>query len=355
MSTVLTTPQPTPLIHVPLYCWHKAPDYAMRAMVEQHLACLESYFAHENTYDVLVTTNDRRPFEIFSAYKDKMRHPVATRRFDGQRFEVRFVTRHDLLSTFKTDRSRLDNTPCIRTIFSKFYPILKREADAIVHVDFDTMFAAKIELAPLLTSDIGLVDANQFLGEDMRWRPTEKQAEFFRLPPSATSRWNWINSGVFTVQRSGFQIIEDAVAHYLENLERAIVDRINTQTDEIIMNALAVREPDAVNVTADYRYNFLAYFLKHDPEWTTRAQIIHFHSLKPDKFWYVDGALQHRCDDVFQASRVSEDLYLAVLMWFRHFHAACDDLPYLFPLLKAIPPEVVETELSRRLNRRASA
>ena len=327
----------------------------MRAMVEQHLACLESYFAHENTYDVLVTTNDHRPFEIFSAYKDKIRHRLDEHRFAEQSFEVRFVTRDDLLSVFKTDRSRLNNTPCIRTIFSKFYPILKREASAIVHVDFDTMFAAKIDLTPLLVSDIGLVDANQFLGDEMRWRPTEKQAAFFGLPPTTTSHWNWINSGVFAVQRRGFQILEDEIARYLENLERAIADGINTQTDEIIMNALAVREPDAVNVTADYRYNFLAYFLKHDPDWTTRAQIIHFHSLKPDKFWYVDGALQHRCDDVFQASRVSEDLYLAVLMWFRHFHAACEGLPYLFPLLKAIPREVVETELSRRVNRRASA
>jgi hypothetical protein len=44
-------------------------------MVELHLACLDSYFDHGNTYDLLVTTNDTRPFEVFAAYKAK---PSAT-------------------------------------------------------------------------------------------------------------------------------------------------------------------------------------------------------------------------------------------------------------------------------------
>jgi hypothetical protein len=37
-----------------------------------------------------------------------------------------------------------------------------------------------------------------------------------------------------------------------------------------------------------------------------------------------------------------------VLMWFRHLHAACEELPYLFPLLEAIPADVVERELEMR-------
>ena len=57
--------QPEPLIHIPIYSWPSAPDYPMRAMVQQHLACLESYFAHENKYALLVTTNDRRALEIY--------------------------------------------------------------------------------------------------------------------------------------------------------------------------------------------------------------------------------------------------------------------------------------------------
>src|SRR5918911_4414197 len=92
-----------PLIHIPLYCWQNAPDYAMRAMVEQHLTCLESYFAHGNTYPVLVTTNDRRPFEIFGAYQHK----------SGHRFELRFVTPDDLRAVSQTNESRLNNTGCL--------------------------------------------------------------------------------------------------------------------------------------------------------------------------------------------------------------------------------------------------
>ena len=58
------TSHPEPLIHIPLYCWQHAPDRPMRFMVQQLLTCLHSYFAHENTYDLLVTTNDRRPLEV---------------------------------------------------------------------------------------------------------------------------------------------------------------------------------------------------------------------------------------------------------------------------------------------------
>jgi hypothetical protein len=325
---------------VPLYCWDHAPDFAMRAMVEQQLACLESYFANGNTYDVLVTTNDRRPLEILSAYKTK----------SGHRFDLRLVSRDELLSVFRTKQSRLDDVPCIRTIFSKFYPILKREAGAIVHVDFDTMFTGKIDLGPLFAASITLVDANKFMPEKWPWRPTRQQAEFFRLTWPVRPKWNWINSGVFAVQHRGFDICENEVSHYLENLERAIADRSNVHTDEIIMNALAVREPESVSVIPDHRYNFLAYFLKHDPAWRTRAQIIHFHSLKPDKFWYIDGAVTHRCEDEVQAKRVSEDVYVAVLMWFRYLHAACRGLPYLFPLLEAIPLDVAERELATRFD-----
>jgi hypothetical protein len=329
-----------PLIHVPLYCWDHAPDFAMRAMVEQQLACLESYFANGNTDDVLVTTNDRRPLEILSAYKT----------MSGHRFDLRLVSRDELLSVFRTKQSRLDDVPCIRTIFSKFYPILKREAGAIVHVDFDTIFTGRIDLGPLFAASITLVDANKFMPEKWPWRPTRQQAEFFRLTWPVRPKWNWINSGVFAVQHRGFDICENEVSHYLENLERAIADRSNVHTDEIIMNALAVREPESVSVIPDHRYNFLAYFLKHDPAWRTRAQIIHFHSLKPDKFWYIDGAVTHRCEDEVQAKRVSEDVYVAVLMWFRYLHAACRGLPYLFPLLEAIPLDVAERELATRFD-----
>jgi len=316
----------------------------MRAMVQQLLTCVHSYFAHENTYDLLITTNDRRPLEMLSAYKRKT----------GYGFKLRYVTQRELLSVFKTDPGRVNNLQCIRMIFSKFYPILNHEADAVIHVDFDTMFTATIDLTPLLVSDIVLVDANQFWPKEECGIRHDRQWEFFRVPQPVSTSWNWINSGVFSVQRRGFQILTDEVSHYLENLERAIAIGVNHFTDEFIMNALAIREPDAVTLISDYRYNFLGYFLNRDPDWTTRAQIVHFHSVKPDSFLYASGAVTHRCDAV-RAKRVNDDLYLAVLMWYRYFHAACRGLPYVFPLLKAIPLDVAEREIAIRSVRARAA
>jgi hypothetical protein len=325
----------SPLIHIPLYRAHDTSDHDLQYLIELLLACLDSYFAHENTYDLLVTTNDERPLEVLTAYKEKSR----------QRFELRLVSPYDLLSTFRTDWSHLMDVPCMKTIFSKFYPILKQESDAIVHVDFDTMFLSKIDLRPLLVSDIGLVDANQFARAEL-WCPTAVQADFFRIGQPVKPVSSWVNSGVFSVQRGGVEVCRTEIAHYLENLERAIADGFDVYPDELIMNALAVRRTDAVTVIRDYRYNFLAYYLKHDPSWTWRGKIVHFHSLKPYMYWYSDGAVEPRCSAT-DAERLNEDLYLAVLMWCRHLHAACRQLAYDFPMLSAMPLEVVEKELAR--------
>jgi hypothetical protein len=196
------------------------------------------------------------------------------------------VSRDDLLSAFETDESRLMDFTCMRTVFSKFYPILKQECDAIVHVDFDTIFMSKIDLSPLMVSDVGLVDANQF-NRGGRWCPTIKEASFFRIDQPVEPVSSWINSGVFSVQRKGFDICRAEIKYYLDHLERVIVDEL-AGSDELIMNALAVRQRDMVTVIPDYHYNFLSYYLKHDPSWTWRGKIVHFHSLKPpDAYCYV--------------------------------------------------------------------
>jgi hypothetical protein len=53
---------------------------------------------------------------------------------------------------------------------------------------------------------------------------------------------------VFSVQGGGFEIVRTEIGHYLENLERAIADGLHVDSDEIIMNALAVRRRDVVTV-----------------------------------------------------------------------------------------------------------
>jgi hypothetical protein len=331
-------PQSDPVVHIPLYSADGADDDSVRYMVEMLLACLASYFAHENTYDVLVTTNDWRILQILIAYQAKTRY----------RFDMKLVSREELQRAFHTDESRLRDFTCMRTIFSKFYPIVTRQAGAILHVDCDTIFLAKVDLSPLFVSPIALVDANQFMQRSPLWWPTESQADFFGISKAMKPVAKWINSGVFAVQREGFAMCQREVWHYLENLERAWTDRlIHGNSDEVIMNALAVKEREAVTVIPDYRYHFVAYYGKYDPDWLERVKILHFHSLKPDTYSYCDGALKTRCEENHR-DRLSADFYLASLIWFRYLHTACHALPYEFPTRDAMPLEFVEKELATK-------
>ena len=326
--------QSGPLVHVPLYSADGAHDCDVRYMVGQLLACLGSYFAHGNTYDLLVTTNDWRILEVLLAYQEKTRYP----------FQLRLVNRNQLRDAFHTDESRLRDTTCMRTIFSKFYPIMTRQANAILHVDCDTIFLRKVDLSPLFVSAIGLIDGSQFERSPL-WCPTSNQADFMGLAKPVKPVARWMNSGVFAVQGSGLKICQREVWHYLENLERARGDQlIHGNSDELIMNVLALKERAAVTVVSDYGYNFVAYYLKYDPDWKQHAKIIHFHSFKPDEYWYSDGVVRHCCNET-QAQRLSDDLYHAALIWFRHFHRACNGLRFKFPT--AMPLEIVEQELTR--------
>ena len=63
--------------------------------------------------------------------------------------------------------------------------------------------------------------------------------------------------------------------------------------------------------------------------------------------------MKHR-GDATEAELISFDLYLAVLMWCRHLHAACRQLAYDFPMVEAMPLEVVEKELAQFLMVRAA-
>src|SRR6185369_4975609 len=153
------------------------------------LTCLGSYFAHGNTYDVLVTTNDWRTLEVLIAYQAKTRYP----------FQLRLVTREQLREAFQTNENCLGDLTCMRTIFSKFFPIMTRQCDAILHVDCDTIFLRKVDLSPLFATAIGLVDGNQF-GRGTLWQPTASQAEFLGIDETVKPRARWLNSGVFAVQ-----------------------------------------------------------------------------------------------------------------------------------------------------------
>jgi hypothetical protein len=326
----------SPVVHIPLYSADGAEDGAVRYMVQMLLTCLGSYFAHGNTYDVLVTTYDYRILEVVIAYQVKTRYS----------FHLRLVRRDELRQAFQTTESRLSDWTCMRTIFSKFYPIMTRQCDAILHVDCDTIFLRKVDLSPLFVSAIGLIDGSRFECSPL-WCPTESQVDFLGITKPVKPVARWMNSGVFAVQGLGFDICKREIRHYLDNLERARTDiLIHGNSDELIMNALALKEKEAVAVLSDYDYNFVAYYLKYDPTWPQHAKIVHFHSLKPDAYWYGNGIVQHRCDET-QAQRLSDDFYFAVLLWFRYLHTACNALRFEFPIRWAMPLEVVEKELAR--------
>ena len=234
-------------------------------------------------------------------------------------------------------------------MFSKFFPIVTRQAQAILHVDCDTIFLRKIDLSPLFVSAIGLVDGNCFERGPL-WRPTDSQIDFLGIPRPLKPRARWMNSGVFAVQGKGFEYCQRELIHYLENLERAKADQlIHGNSDELIMNALVLKEKEAVTVLSDYTYNFVAYYLKYDPSWKQRAQIVHFHSSKPDAYWCDNGVVRHQ-PDAIHGDRFTEDFYLAALMWFRYMHIASNDLPFEFPMRSAMPFEFVEQELNHRLH-----
>src|SRR3569832_938405 len=93
-----------PVVHIPLYSADGFPAGSVRYMVQQLLACLASYFAHGNTYDLLVTTNDWRTLEVLIAYQAKTRYP----------FQLRLVSREEIRQAFHTDESRLRDMTCLR-------------------------------------------------------------------------------------------------------------------------------------------------------------------------------------------------------------------------------------------------
>ena len=373
-----------PLVHIPVYCVNGANDHNVIYMVELTCACLDSFFSYGNDYDLLVTTNDSRPLEILQAY----------RKASGHRFETRLVTQHELLSTFRASERALSDPPCVKMLFSKFFPILKRLGERIVHVDFDTIFTSKVDFEPLLGSGVRLVrpfsykftraarSGARFLSgllhcqrlldwfENLSsaYYPASADRTFFRMDlAQVRPRSKWLNSGVFSVEGAGFDCLRQEVEHYLAHLDLAITSGLNDFPDEMMMNALAVREPEIVSLLEDHNYNFLAYQLMHEPDWETTCKIMHFHGLKPNLFRaasYTLPANQHEWrgqesrigDSLYVAEGLSENLpriasntafHLAGMIWFLHVHAAARGLPHEFPVLQLVPLDVARREHAR--------
>ena len=332
------------LIHVPVYFPYTftGPDYA-EYLAELALVTLESYFTNGNTHDVLVTTNHALAYQMFWDY----------RRVSGRQFEIIFVTRKELTRAFGCEDNRLDDAPSVKMLFSKFYPVFKGFDDRIVHIDLDTLFTTRVDFEPLFASAVTLVDANRFLVAG-HWAPEPLTARFFgvdlgRSQPVA----KWVNSGVFAVQGSGFELCRQAVTNYLRRLDQAHELVGCDYPDELMLNALAVRESRAVTVIPDHTYNFLVYFLIHDPDWLRHCQILHFHGMKPLHASCADGQLRYDCPPEHTV-RMNAAIYPAMALYFWYLHAACRGLDYNFIVRDRIPWSVVEREHRRLMDGQAA-
>jgi hypothetical protein len=321
------------LIHMPVYVAPGEHADQLRYLLELALASLDSYYAHGNRQDVLVTTNDRQVFQELSRYRWRARQP----------FALAYISEQNLSQAFGAAEWQLRNPRCLRYVMSKFYPVVRRHAKQIVHVDYDTLFLSRVDFSPLFASEMGVIDANQ-LGGPNKWRPNTSTVEFFRMDRARIRPVaNWINSGVFSVQRGGFELCSSELERYLSRLGRATKAGYD---DESILNALAVREPGRVAVIRDFRFNFLAYNLGHDPNWLKMAKIVHFHRIKPQIFGTSHGNVE-QLGRTREQWGVTEDFYLAVLLWSRHLHTASRHIDLGFRMLQAMPLEVVTRELQR--------
>ena len=263
-----------------------------------------------------------------------------------------------------------------------------------MRVDFDTIFMSKVDFEPLFGGNVGLVRPfcskltragrsgarflSRALGSErildwfehlsLGYYPAATDRTFFRMHGNRIRpRASWINSGIFSVEGAGFELLEREVRHYLTHLDQAIADGLNEFPDELLMNALAVREPEAVSLLDDHSYNFLAYQLARDQKWGKTCKILHFHGLKPNLFRaasYAPLANQHEwrgkesriSDSLYVAEGVSEHLpritsntafHLAGMIWFLHAHSAARSLPYELPVLKLVPLDIARQEHAR--------
>ncbi|MEM9304158.1 MAG: hypothetical protein AAGE01_18735, partial [Pseudomonadota bacterium] len=138
-------------------------------------------------------------------------------------------------------------------------------------------------------------------------------------------------------------------------------------SDELLLNALVIRQEPWVGVVDDYDYNFCSYLLERDPAWTSRTPILHFHSIKPNRFADRDVVggpkwqpiSERLCVEIPEegsggerwARAVAEDrhMHLAMMLWFRACHVACTGLSLErpMPMTLQVPLATAEAELLR--------
>ncbi len=340
-SPALAAPPIRPLVHVPAYVPYSTPADEVNAtrtyVLELLLTCLHSLRVQGMKGDLLVTTNDAEIVEVIARYRART----------GHRLELMPVSSDETIAAFGIEPARLPDEVCSKYLWPKFYPIVRRLAPWIVHVDFDTVAMAELDFTEHYQAELSVVDANQLAGWPA-FVPSKAYADFFELQDSPRPTWSWLNTGVFSVRGSGFDLCAVELGHYLRNLGGAAALGITRDGDEALLNALATREPGRVSVLRDPSTNLLAYYLPRHPTWLHDARIVHFHSLKPRTVQVQQGRPVFSCPPSM-ADRITLDYYLAVLVWCGHLHAVARTMRMQLPMALQVPADFLDRELPRVL------
>lgn len=283
------------LVHIPAYALKEELDYyELKTYLVQVGTAINSYFSHGNDTPLLVTTNS----EQIRYHVDRLREN------SGYEFEILKVSDADLNEVFPPlPNDGFDYNNNYKKFFqSKFYPMMKRMDDHIIHVDYDIIFMRKIDFSELAQKDITLI----------RYRDDEED--------------EWINSGFFSVQNGGFDLIEkEFVQFYVENpSDQSEVEKYRWIPEEFLFNKMYHEKPDSVYLTEDYTYNFPAFNLQSDPNWTKSAKCVHYHHVKAASCYLTEQGTNFYQDhgNIDFLHRINKDFYKSLLIFNQHLFEA---------------------------------
>lgn len=275
---------------MPIYSSHTEDHDSNETYLVLALTSLNSYFEHQNQYPLWVTTNNKKLFATLLSFQ----------KISGYQFNIEFVTPKELHELFRLD-AHIENDPIVCKLFySKFMPVLKRHADQMIHVDYDTLFLRQVDFSTLLKRSLNLVKHSN-------------------LGPYS------INSGVFGIQEHGFDLCQKKIIEPLNLMPFSNGVQTN---DEEAMEKLLFCYEHFIHITDQPWLNCLAYDLALYPDWREKVEIIHFHWFKPFNFILeASGELtQHMhmhqppTDLTSYTHRLNDDFYEAIKRWHMQLH-----------------------------------
>lgn len=282
------------LVHIPAYALKEELNYyELKTYLVQVGTAINSYFTSGNDAPLLVTTNSGQI----------LHHIENLRSNSGYDFEILEVSQEDLDEVFPALPNGYDFNDNYKKFFqSKFYPMMKRMAEHIVHVDYDIVFMRKLDSKELCQKDITVIKYN--------------------CGGAVAGDTGWINSGFFSIQNGGFDLIEQEFVHfYVNNPSDASDDRRYREIpEEALFNKMYHERREQVALLDNYNYNFPAFNLQNDPNWAKSAICIHYHHVKAAPCLLTNDGAQffHDHDGMRFLERINHEFYKSLLIYYQH-------------------------------------